>query len=48
LMPLEAASVIGAIGGITELAKNAMDKQKQKGSAAQGETGDRSRGYPGV
>ncbi|HHJ17623.1 MAG TPA: SPFH/Band 7/PHB domain protein [Gammaproteobacteria bacterium] len=28
LMPLEAASVIGAIGGITELAKNAMDKQK--------------------
>jgi len=28
LMPLEAASVIGAIGGITELAKNAMAKQK--------------------
>ncbi|HHH43039.1 MAG TPA: SPFH/Band 7/PHB domain protein [Gammaproteobacteria bacterium] len=32
LMPLEASSVIGAIGGITELAKNALDKQK--GSAA--------------
>jgi len=32
LMPLEASSVIGAIGGITELAKNAMGKQK--GSAA--------------
>jgi len=28
LMPLEAASVIGAIGGIAELAKGAMDKQK--------------------
>jgi regulator of protease activity HflC (stomatin/prohibitin superfamily) len=27
-MPLEASSVIGAIGGITELAKQAMDKQK--------------------
>ncbi|VAW74137.1 Protein QmcA (possibly involved in integral membrane quality control) [hydrothermal vent metagenome] len=28
LMPLEAASVIGAIGGIAELAKDAMGKQK--------------------
>jgi len=27
-MPLEASGVIGAIGGIAELAKNAMDKQK--------------------
>jgi len=35
LMPLEAASVIGAIGGIAELAKNAMDKQK--GSTERGE-----------
>jgi len=33
LMPLEASSVIGAIGGITELAKNAMAKQ-QKGTSA--------------
>jgi regulator of protease activity HflC (stomatin/prohibitin superfamily) len=33
-MPLEASSVIGAIGGIAELAKDAMGKQK--GSAAQG------------
>ena len=32
LMPLEAASVIGAIGGIAELAKDAM--AKKKGSAA--------------
>ncbi len=32
LMPLEAASVIGAIGGIAELAKDAMEKSK--GSAA--------------
>jgi len=32
LMPLEAASVIGAIGGIAELARDAMDKNK--GSAA--------------
>ncbi len=29
-MPLEASSVIGAIGGITELAKSAMDKQKDQ------------------
>jgi regulator of protease activity HflC (stomatin/prohibitin superfamily) len=28
LMPLEAASVIGAIGGIAELARDAMDKQR--------------------
>jgi len=33
LMPLEAASVIGAIGGIAELAKDSMEKQK-KGTAA--------------
>ena len=33
LMPLEASSVIGAIGGITELAKNAM-AQQQKGTSA--------------
>ncbi|NHZ69879.1 MAG: SPFH/Band 7/PHB domain protein [Thermotogales bacterium] len=33
LMPLEAASVIGAIGGITELAKSAMDKQKERPGA---------------
>ena len=46
LMPLEASGVIGAIGGIAELAKEAM--AKKKGAAAQGETGDRSRGYPGA
>ncbi len=34
LMPLEAASVIGAIGGIAELAKDALDEQK-KGSTGQ-------------
>lgn len=28
-MPLEAASVIGAIGGVSELAREAMDKQKE-------------------
>ncbi len=28
LMPLEASSVIGALGGITELAKDALDRQK--------------------
>jgi len=33
LMPLEAASVIGAIGGITELAKSAMDNQKKRPEA---------------
>ncbi len=33
LMPLEASSVIGAIGGITELAKSAMDKQKGQTNA---------------
>ncbi|PCH61398.1 MAG: paraslipin [Gammaproteobacteria bacterium] len=32
-MPLEAASVIGAIGGITELAKSAMEKQKGSDNA---------------
>jgi len=32
LMPLEAASVIGAIGGIAELAKEALDKQKESDS----------------
>jgi len=31
LMPLEAANVIGAIGGITELAKQAMTQQQAKG-----------------
>lgn len=30
LMPLEAANVIGAIGGIAELAKSAMDQQQQR------------------
>ena len=34
LMPLEAASVIGAIGGIAELAKDALGEQK-KGSTGQ-------------
>jgi regulator of protease activity HflC (stomatin/prohibitin superfamily) len=28
LMPLEAASVIGALGGITELAKEALSRQR--------------------
>ncbi|GMQ88529.1 MAG: SPFH domain-containing protein [Gammaproteobacteria bacterium] len=46
LMPLEAASVIGAIGGIAELAKDAMGKQKEP--AAQGEAGDRPKEYPGA
>ncbi|MBN4069033.1 SPFH/Band 7/PHB domain protein [Beggiatoa alba] len=32
-MPLEASSVIGAIGGITELAKSAMSKQQDKNNA---------------
>lgn len=32
-MPLEAASVIGAIGGITELAKSAMEEQKGSDNA---------------
>jgi regulator of protease activity HflC (stomatin/prohibitin superfamily) len=32
LMPLEAANVIGAIGGIAELAKSAMDQQQQRTS----------------
>jgi regulator of protease activity HflC (stomatin/prohibitin superfamily) len=32
LMPLEAANVIGAIGGIAELAKSAMDQQQQRSS----------------
>jgi regulator of protease activity HflC (stomatin/prohibitin superfamily) len=31
LMPLEAANVIGAIGGIAELAKSAMSQQQQQG-----------------
>src|SRR5689334_12574706 len=33
LMPLEAANVIGAIGGIAELAKSAMDQQQQRTSS---------------
>lgn len=32
-MPLEASSVIGAIGGITELAKSAMEKQQDNNNA---------------
>lgn len=32
-MPLEASGVIGAIGGVTELVKNAMDKQLDKQGA---------------
>jgi regulator of protease activity HflC (stomatin/prohibitin superfamily) len=31
-MPLEASGVIGAIGGVAELAKSALDKQKTKGA----------------
>ena len=46
LMPLEASGVIGAIAGIAELAKDAMAKKKE--ASVQGETGDRSRGYPGA
>lgn len=34
LMPLEATSVIGAIGGIAEIAKEALAKQKQKGTSS--------------
>jgi len=34
LMPLEASSVIGAIGGITELAKDAMAKQTESRKGA--------------
>jgi regulator of protease activity HflC (stomatin/prohibitin superfamily) len=33
LMPLEAANVIGAIGGIAELAKSAMDQQQTRTSS---------------
>ncbi|MCB1877614.1 MAG: SPFH/Band 7/PHB domain protein, partial [Chromatiales bacterium] len=33
LMPLEASSVIGAIGGIGELAREALSRQKTEGSA---------------
>jgi regulator of protease activity HflC (stomatin/prohibitin superfamily) len=33
LMPLEAANVIGAIGGIAELAKSALDQQQQRTSS---------------
>ncbi len=31
MLPVEAASVIGAVGGIAELARSAMEQQKQKG-----------------
>jgi hypothetical protein len=38
LMPLEAANVIGAIGGIAELAKSALGQQ-QGGQQQGGQTG---------
>ncbi len=39
MMPLEAANVIGALGGIAELAKDAMDKRGGGGGAASGGSG---------
>ncbi len=42
MMPIEASSVIGSIGGITELAKSAMEENKQKQTRSVPNTGSQN------